>query len=175
MSVIACKIYDDRIELASDSITVRGCSKRTDAKLAKLARVNDVVVGGVGLSSENGLMQIFLRTHTPDAPTEQSLLGLLGEFSEWKHKRTGNAALENEYIFGVGGKAFRAFGYYVDEVVEHCAIGAGEDHAVTALFLGRDPVAAVEIAIKLSVYCEGPVVTQTIPRNPAAGATDGQR
>lgn len=164
MSVIACRVYDDRIELASDSIRVSGWSQRTDSKTTKLARIGDVIVGGAGMASENGLIQLYLQTHRPSEPTIEAVLTLLGEFADWKLKKTNNATLENTFIFAFGGKAFCTNSYYVDEITNYYAVGAGEDHATTALHLGHRPVEAVQAAIDLSVFCAGPIHAQVLYR-----------
>lgn len=165
MSIIACKVYPDRIELASDSIRVSGWSQRTDSKTTKLARIGDVIVGGAGLASENGLFQLYLKTHRPSAPTIDAVLTLLSEFADWKLSKTTDASLENTFILAFGGKAFITSGYFVDEIANFYAVGAGEDQATTALHLGHSPVEAVQAAIDLSVYCEGPIHTQVLRKD----------
>ena len=167
MSVIACRVYDDRIDLAADSIRVSGWgSQRTDGKLTKLARVRDVVVGGSGYAAENGLIQLFLQTHRPSAADVQSLLTFLGEFGDWKHKRTGCSKVSNAYLFAFEGRAFATVEYYIEEVHNYYAIGAGEDVATTALHLGHSPRDAVRVACELSVFCEGPIIEESIPAKP---------
>ena len=49
MSVVAARIYEDRIEVAADTICVRGSSKMNSAekKHTKLFRFQELVVGGV--------------------------------------------------------------------------------------------------------------------------------
>lgn len=173
MSVIACEVYDDRIELAADSIRVRGWSQRTDGKSTKLARVRDVVVGGAGLASENGGMQLFLQSHRPVRPDVESILVFLGEFADWKRSRTGDAKIENQYIFAFDGHAYTTHDYFVDEITTYEAIGAGEDHASAAMHLGHTPTQAVQVAIDLGVYCEGPIVTESIPRRPSCSRPEG--
>lgn len=162
MSVIACKVHPDRIELAADSILVSGWSQRTDGKLTKLAKVRDVVVGSSGLAAEVGLMQLFLQTTRPKAPNVESVLEFMGEFATWKQKRVNDATLHNQFILAFDGKAFVTQEYFVDEIESYYAIGAGEDFATAALYLGRSPVAAVQAAIALSAFCEDPIVTQTV-------------
>lgn len=162
MSVIACKVHPDRIELAADSILVSGWSQRTDGKWTKLAKVRDVVVGSSGLASEAGLMQLFLQTTRPKFADVESVLAFMGEFASWKQKRVNDATLHNQFILAFDGKAFVTQEYFVDEIVNYYAIGAGEDFATAALHLGRSAAAAVETAVALSVFCEDPIVTQTI-------------
>ena len=48
-------------------------------------------------------------------------------------------------------------GYLVDKINEFGAIGAGQDYALTAMYLDKTPEEAVEIANELCVYCSPPI------------------
>lgn len=165
MSVVACRVYDDRIEIAADSISVRGWSqlKGDNLRYAKLTKVNGMIVGGVGKTEENALMQIFCETHKPKAPTCDDLVTFLSEFSQWKRGRTNDGAITNDFFFVVEAKVFVTSNFLVQEVVTYNAIGAGDDFAMSALYLGHSPAKAVETACELSIYCERPIVQFTVP------------
>jgi ATP-dependent protease HslVU (ClpYQ) peptidase subunit len=159
MSVVACRVTESGYEIAADSITVMGWtqSRGENVKHSKLFEVDGIVIGGVGLAEESVLMGIFCRTHKPADADTQSVVEFLVEFAEWKKDRTDNRDLENSFIFGLGGKAFSTCQYCVTEITKYDAIGAGMDYALAALHLGKDARSAVETAIELSIYCEGPV------------------
>lgn len=159
MSVIACIVEGNGYEIAADSITIRGWtqSKSDRGKFSKLFEVDGLVVGGVGLVEEISLLRLFTETHKPSASTVAALLEFLSEFSDWKNKKTDNSNTENAYIIGFEGKVFYIHGWLVEEIVKYEAIGAGEDFALAALYLGHTAKKAVETAIELSVFCEGPV------------------
>ncbi len=53
MSVIAARVYQDKIVVAADSIIVHGWSKRT-ANFSKLEYINEMIVGGCGEAQECG-------------------------------------------------------------------------------------------------------------------------
>jgi ATP-dependent protease HslVU (ClpYQ) peptidase subunit len=167
MSIVCCKILDDKIEVASDSITVRGStqSRGQNAQYVKLLQVNNIIIGGIGLGEEISLIYIFCQTHQPKDATPDSILTFLAEFSEWKNDRIDNSSIENNYILIYQEKAFVIYNYQVVEITEYEAIGAGMDFALAALHLGHDVKSAVEIACELSIYCEKPVVYFSIPRN----------
>lgn len=57
MSVIAGKVYNDKIVVAADSIVVKGWSKRT-GNFAKLLEINDMIIGGTGSAEE---LSLFFR------------------------------------------------------------------------------------------------------------------
>ena len=47
MSVVAARVYLNRVEIAADSILVFGASKRTD-NFTKLVKEGDLIIGGCG-------------------------------------------------------------------------------------------------------------------------------
>lgn len=167
MSVVACRVKKNSIEIASDSQTTWGYTLDKGGELAsaKLWCVEDVVMGVVGLARDGGLLQLFARTHKPKEPTEEAVLDFVAEFHTWALKRTNNSATPNYHaILVFGGKAFVICGYYVDEIVTHWAIGSGDDYAKAALHLGHGVEKAVEVACELNLYCELPVIHYSCPR-----------
>ena len=99
MSVVCCRVSEDKIEIASDSITIRGYtqSKGFNVRLAKLAKVNGLIVGGVGMAQENALFQIFCETRKPKDATCESIVIFLSEFSDWKYKKVDKFGIENNF------------------------------------------------------------------------------
>ena len=73
MSVIAARVYQDKIVVAADSIIVHGWSKRT-ANFSKLEYINEMIVGGCGEAQECGLMWRYMQTHRPESATEKDVL-----------------------------------------------------------------------------------------------------
>lgn len=157
MSVIAVRVTDVGYEIASDSIVVRGWSQRKDGKFAKLAEVNGLILGTVGSCEDGGLFYLYLKSHRP-SPTEDSVLECLSEFAKWKHTKTGKSDINSEFYMGFDREIFWICGYHVERIHNFHAIGAGDDFATAALYLGHSPMKAVQTAIELSTMCEGPVV-----------------
>jgi ATP-dependent protease HslVU (ClpYQ) peptidase subunit len=160
MSVVACKILEDRIEIASDSILVRNYTQsKTDpnSKQAKLFEVNGLVIGSVGFASEFALLQIFAINHHPSEPTEKCVLEFISEFSKWKNERIGSSSIDNDYLIIVKNKVFHVSGFWIAEVNNYEAIGAGQDFALAALYLGKNVEDAIDVACELSIYCEKPI------------------
>jgi len=164
MSVVCCKVTDEKIEIASDSITVRAFtqSKSDNIKMAKLANVNQIIIGSVGFAEEIVLMQMFCETHQPKKADMDSFLEFMSEFSTWKNEKTDNYSIENSYIFVYKNKAFAIEGYLIQEIVKYEAIGAGMDFALAAMFLGHGVREAIEVASELSIYCETPVIYYSV-------------
>jgi ATP-dependent protease HslVU (ClpYQ) peptidase subunit len=157
MSVVAVRVLDEGYRIAADSIVVRGWSRRKDSKFAKLNEVNGLILGSVGSCEEGGLFYLYLKSHRP-SPAEDSVLECVSEFAKWKHAKTGDASIHNEFFLGFDRHVFWICGYHVGRVHNFHAIGAGDDFATAALHLGHSPVEAVRTAIELSAMCEGPII-----------------
>ncbi|HQU73805.1 MAG TPA: hypothetical protein PKV71_10255 [Calditrichia bacterium] len=158
MSVVCCRVYEDRIEIASDSITVRGWTQEKGRdNHSKLVAVNDMVIGSVGRAEDSSLMQLFCATHKPEGASESDILSFMVEFLDWKKKKTDQKQTSGVFILLFEGKAFYINGFFIKEVVSYEAIGAGMDFALSALYLGHNVEKAVETACELSVMCEKPI------------------
>jgi len=159
MSIVAVKVYDDKIVVGSDSIMVRGYTQtKSENKFSKLVKTNDMIVGAVGAAEEFGLFQIYCSTRKPERPDESGVLNFFSEFATWKHGKTGKFNVDNYYILVFDGKAFCIQRFFVEEIVSFQAIGAGTDYALSALHLGHDVSKSIETACDLSIYCVLPVV-----------------
>lgn len=158
MSVVAAKIYNNRIVMAADSILVKGCAKSTNINLAKINYINDMIVGSTGYAKENSLFQYFMRTHTPNGNTDKDILAYIVEFSKWKQDLIGESEIANTYLFAYDGHLFEIENMFVYEIKDYDAIGAGEDFANAALYLGHSPREAVKVACELSCYVAEPVI-----------------
>jgi len=159
MSVVCCRVTSKKVEIASDSITVRGWTQEKGKdKFAKLVEINDIILGSVGSAEEVSLMQLFCATRKPEAASESRILNFLVDFLDWKKKQTDKYELNNAYIIVFAGKAFYLEGFFVKEILTYEAIGAGMDYALSALYLGHDVKKAVETACELSILCEKPVI-----------------
>lgn len=157
MSVIAAKVYKDKIIMAGDSIIVKGDSKQTDLSFTKINKINDMIVGGCGIAEELSLLWIFMSTHKPAAATEKDVLEFFTEFSFWKSNIT-TSLVENSYLLAFQGHLFEIEEFFITEVKKHAAIGAGEDFANAALYLGHSPQEAVKTACALSCFVAEPII-----------------
>jgi len=169
VSVVSCRVYDDRVEVASDSGLWRGWSQRKGDHhdFVKLTKVGDVVIGSVGSAELIGLLQMFAETHVIAAADKSGVLNWLGEFQDWIYKKTGswdkNAC---DFIIVVGGRAFMAaHTWSIHEITGYVAIGAGADYAEAAMYMGASPERAVECAAELCAYVELPVIKYTVKKN----------
>ena len=166
MSVVVCKVSKDKIEMASDSIVVQGWTKLNNAqnKVVKMMKYNDMIIGGCGNAEEISLFFHYMKTHTIEDMDEKSVLDFAIEFRRWKNDLTGNNSLVNPYIIAYKGKAFAIEGMLVFPIDDYYAIGAGQDYASGALYMGATPKEAVKAACELcAMVCE-PIICESIPR-----------
>lgn len=157
MSVVAARVYEGKVVMAADSIIIKGSSKR-NTNFSKIAEINDMIVGGCGSAEEMSLMWHYMQTHKPSSPSEKDVLAFIVEFSKWKNDLIGKCDIENSYLLIYQGHLFESECMFVHEVHDYVAIGAGEDFASAALYLGHTPKGAVEVACALSCYVCEPIV-----------------
>ena len=163
MSVIAAKVYNDKVVMAADSIIVKGWSKR-NANFAKIADINSMILGGTGTAHELSLMWHYMKTHKPASPTEKDVLTFIIEFAQWKNSMVGDSNVGNSYLLIYQGHLFEIDHMFVHEVFDYVSIGAGDDFASAALYLGHDPKDAVKVACELSCYVCEPIIEYSMPR-----------
>lgn len=164
MSVIAAKVYNDKIVIAADSIIVRGASKRNSG-FAKLVEINDMIIGATGICEETSLMYHYMQTHKPASPSEKDVLNFVVEFSQWKRGVVNDSSINNIYLLAYQGHLFEIEYMFVHEVFDYAAIGAGDDYANAALYLGHEPKDAVKVACELSCYVCEPIIQCIMGRN----------
>ena len=161
MTTIAARIKDNKIELAADSIIVRG-TLRVQEGLgnSKIFDGLDCVVASTGLLSESSLFELFCRDHSIGKGNHLRVLEFLSEFSRWKENNGSDNIVDNNYIIGHKSGLYRTHGLSVLKVDKYCADGHGMDYAEAGLHLGKSAKDAVQLACELDVYTNGPVITK---------------
>lgn len=164
MSVVAAKVYRDKIVMAADSIVVRGWSKRTDHDIVKINEINGMIVGSAGYAQELSLMWQYMTTHKPATATEKDVLTFVVEFSKWKRDLIGSGSVDNTYLMAYDGHLFQIEDMLVYEVNEWSAVGAGEDFANAVLYMGNSPRDAVKVACELSCLVAEPIIEYSMQK-----------
>jgi ATP-dependent protease HslVU (ClpYQ) peptidase subunit len=166
MSIVCCKINEQTIDIASDSIIVRGYTQdKGNNKFSKLFQTNGLTIGACGVAEETSLIQMYCKTRQPRTSDEDSILDFMGDFLDWKKKKTNNYTIDNTYILVCEGKAFSIHRFFVEEVKTFQAIGAGMDYALSALYLGHTVDKAIQTACELSIYCELPMLKYSVAKH----------
>lgn len=158
MSVVCAKVYEDRIEFASDSILVNGWTKNTQGDFSKMVTINNMIIGSTGTAVESSLMWHFAKTHRPESPTERDVLTFVAEFSKWKRENYGQPEIGNTYLLAYEGKLFLIEKMFVYEVTKFQAVGAGEDFALAVMHMGNSARDAVQVACDLSCFVAEPII-----------------
>ena len=76
MSVIAAKVYNDKVVMAADSIIVTGWSKRNN-NFSKIVEINNMIMGSTGYCQECSIMWHYMQTHKPASSLEKDILASL--------------------------------------------------------------------------------------------------
>lgn len=163
MSIVACKVYKDKIEIGADSIKVRYPTQQKNKNI-KLCKINDMIIGSSGTVEEIALFRNYCMSHKILKANERFVFEFMCEFAEWKKKKIDKYDIENSYIIVFLGKAFHIHGFLIEEIKTYEAIGAGLDYALSVMYLGHDVEKAVETACELSVYCEKPINIMTMKK-----------
>ena len=156
MSVVAVKVTDEKIEIGADSILVYGNTQEKH-KLSKIEEVNGMIIGSVGSAQEGALFRMYSRTRKPRSADCESIVDFISDFHDWMKEKTGDNELGNDHLLVFEKKVFAINGYYVKEVDDYDAIGAGMDFALSALYLGKSCRDSIKASCHLSVYCEEPI------------------
>lgn len=169
MSVIAAKVYNDRIEIASDSQVTYDKFKRTTTgeslkKLFKIQYSPDdcLIVGITGSTDGCCLFREFCNIKgAPEKAEILSIINFLKEFRDWRTEIAGETDEELFSIIVFQNKAFLIEGFSVSEIHTYSASGSGMEYAFVALDCGVSPEEAVQAAINHNTYCCGPIISYT--------------
>lgn len=165
MSVVAVKVYENKIEMSADSIIV--CGGRQElyyGNHTKMIQINDMIIGTSGSCEEGGLMWMYAQNHRPVSASERDVLEFFVEFVNWKKDKSSCSTLNNHYLLAYDGKVFHIQNYMVLEVDKFAAIGAGADYALAALYLDKGAPEAAKVACDLSCYVAEPIFTYVMER-----------
>ena len=168
MSVVAVKVYKEKIVMAADSIIVHGWGDKSPVGRDKMCEVNGMLIGASGDASECTHIMLFAENHTPLEMNEREITKFMNEYRSWRIKELGlppETGLGSQYLIAYKGKVFYCAGNnYIGEVKDFFAIGAGDQYASAAMYLGHSPYDAVKVACALSCYVDEPIIEKTISK-----------
>lgn len=160
MTVIAVKVEEDKVTIASDSQTTYGYRKHIKENTTKLTRISDdFIVGSSGLAKVNQLLELFCETVKPKNNSNREIIRFFKSFEAWLDKEASSKLDTNNFLFILDKKVFHFDEYYLLEIKDYYAIGSGSDYALVALELGQSAERAVQSACKLDIFCNEPVKT----------------
>ena len=162
MSVVAAKVTDKDIVIASDSIVIKGSTMRRD--FDKLQSLNGIVVGGCGAAEELTLFFEYVKVNDPPSGSVAAIQEFMKNFYKHKEQFVGENKSECDYLLIINRELYEVEGLYVKEVDDYTAIGEGEPYALTALHLGLSPRKAVEVAADLCCYVSTPIQSYVVSK-----------
>lgn len=166
MSVIAVRVYEDKIKVSSDTILLKGNSitPNSNIKFSKVKRYNDMIVGAVGGAEESSLFFHYIETHkiNNENINEKGILDFMLEFKNWKSDMSGDKSINNEYIIVCKGLAFAIEHLFVFKIEDYYAIGGGANFAHGAMYMGASPKEAVKASCYLCAVTSEPIINYTM-------------
>lgn len=179
MSVVAVKKDLTKISISADSIlmssqtNLNSPGSPNQKSFTKIFSINKMIIGVVGDAEDCGLMAIFAETHNPKVPDIDSVTKFIVEFRKFKQELGGNVNSCSDFILCYQGHVFDIQGLMAMEIKTYFAIGAGEEYAMAALYLGHSTEEAVEVTCDLCCYVDKPIITYTMDANNSAHTITG--
>jgi len=170
MSVIAVKVYDDKIEIAADSqATVADDTYKVvlGRKDSKLFVSDNIILGAAGEYENISMLKTFLKINPQDIHSVEDVYEFLKIFRKWEREIKGTEVNNDQsFILVTNGKAFYINCFEVQEVEAHMSIGTGGRISTTVMNYNPKESAenAVKQAIKEDIYCGGPIICYTMDK-----------
>ena len=163
MSVVAARICGPVIEIAADSIILKGSLKRTP-NFSKLRQFPDITIGGVGVAEELSIFFEFAEEHTPESATVKGIRKYMADFLEYAAEYIAEPVVENSYLIIFKGKLFEVDNMFIQEIQDYTSIGEGEHYALAAMHLGESAERAIKTSCELCCLTSEPIVYYIIER-----------
>lgn len=163
MSVIAVKRYEDRIEIAADSILMGNQYNETERiKFSKIFQINNIVMACAGSAQDCLFLRAYCKDHKPPSADTDGVFTFLLNYLKYATERFDGYEMEVDGIMIYEGHIFSFSDLETFEVADYYAGGVGRNFALTTLHLGFDPIKAVEVACEMLTTCVLPVVYFTV-------------
>jgi len=167
MSVVAVKVYDDRIEMAADSQTNVGSYRSASARTGKIIEGIDCIIGIAGSRSCSLLAKQYFEGHPILPLTTSNKAGKLtlkfDEFRQWaKNEFNYDIYDKCHYLIVTDCHAFIIYETAAEEITDYVAIGCAHYLAEVGLMLGHNVKDSVAATCEMSNDCGFPVITKTI-------------
>ena len=166
MTVIACKVGDDKIFLAADTQVTKGDCAMPGLKYSKVKRIGELLIAGSGRCDEVGLFNSYIKNNVFPLDTDNipeymaAFYRYRDSFSEWiKPAPDERAESGNHYVVIGRGRVFVIGGLATFELNDGAiyATGSGEEFAMGVMGFGGTVVDAVRIACKYDINCSEPI------------------
>jgi hypothetical protein len=167
MSVLAVRVLEDSIEIASDSLVTYGMRVQSEIEDCKLFKISDnFIIGGVGYLRDLSLMKMFATDSKPSDNSYKSIFLYVSDYISYIKKHYDEYSPEDSIYYVIyDGKCYRIDGGYdIQEVTDIDSIGSGYESANAILLYGGNVVDAVKIACQVNPYCGGDIFKYEVKR-----------
>lgn len=164
MTVIAAKVYDDKIEMSCDSMVTRGYHSKSTGFPPKIIEGSDFIIGFAGDAKILPLLMLFSKNHPICEGNEGRILEWLSELLDFAKSKTSNYSYDCQLLIAHKSGLFMVHDWHPIRVEDFAAIGSGYQYAESALFLGNDTIKACDVAMNFAYGCGGKITTKTIKR-----------
>jgi ATP-dependent protease HslVU (ClpYQ) peptidase subunit len=162
VTVIAAKVYDDKIVMSCDSMATRGYHHRKSGFPEKIIEGQDFLAGVCGDASVMSLLMMFAKNHPIGEGGVARVVEWCAEFLEFAKNKTDSWGGDASLVLAHRTGLFIIDGWIPLAVKDWCAHGSGYQHAEAALYLGHDTEKAVDVAVNMAYGCGGNIVTKSI-------------
>lgn len=162
MTVIAAKVFNDKIEMSCDSAGTRGWHSRNNFMPSKVIKGQDFLVGLCGSATLITFLHMFSKNHPIGDGEEAAVIDWIVEFLEFIKKKTGswhNTKNSDQLIIAHKSGLYTIENWAPIKVKDWHAIGSGFEYAESAFYLGHNTEKAVEVANNFCFGCGGDIET----------------
>lgn len=163
MSVITCKVTEDKIQIATDTQLTKSEQSCPGLLYSKVAEIGELIIGQTGSCEEGVLFFNFVADNSVPADSGKIVL-FMSEFYKYRDSiystlkpKEEDGASFCQYYIAIRGHIFLVNDFFVCEVTGDHAIGCGDKYALGAMAHGASVVEAVEITCKYDNNCSLPV------------------
>lgn len=164
MSVVACVVKKDSIQIAADSLISNGMHRRDGLSFKKIKKFSNFIIGATGSVQEIQLLYSYASEFPPPNNLKELTIYMADFYKQRDELHESLCPGEKNgmtsditFVIIISNKAFVVSDFYIDEIKTFHAIGSGENYALGALAAGADVREAVRIACKYQSECGLPV------------------
>lgn len=162
MTVIAARVESDRIVMACDSRVSRGWHGKNTGYPSKIIAGSDFAVGASGSAMVAPLLAAYAKDHGIGSGGDLRVTEWCFEFLEFCKKHTGEFKQDAHLLLAHKSGLYSIYEWLPVRVSDYCAIGSGFEHAEAAMYLGRSPEEACDVAINMAFGCGGDIKTHEV-------------
>jgi len=167
MSIIAVKINDKEILIASDSQSTLDNNSKILSSNKIYQITDDFIIGVVGRAKFGNLIKMFYNSNSREINSCEDVLNFFFEFRKWavSEMDCGQEIHDNfEAIIITNKKVYTFNDFTVSEITNYDAIGSGQHIARALLDIGIVIDKVVAQVCKFDLYCGGEVKVVVIKK-----------